>query len=81
MVIKCKSKRHYICQNCLVCKNEFACTVTGKHIKWEVSYIVLLLMWFTWSVASYVRQYVGSAFKDNFKPRLGVRKSDVITGK
>ena len=26
-------------------------------------------------------QYVGSAFKDNFKPRFRVHKSDVITGK
>ena len=26
-------------------------------------------------------QYVGSAFKDNFKPRFRVHRSDVITGK
>ena len=26
-------------------------------------------------------QYVGSTFKDNFKPRFRVHKSDVITGK
>ena len=28
-VSKCKSKRCDICQNYLVCKNEFTCTVTG----------------------------------------------------
>ena len=27
----------------------------AKPIKWEVSYILLVLMWFTWSAASYVR--------------------------
>ena len=27
----------------------------AKHIKWEVSYVVLVLMWFTWSAARYVK--------------------------
>ena len=44
IVSKCKSKRCDICQNSLVCKNEFTCTVTGKHIKGEVSYVVEVLM-------------------------------------
>ena len=30
IVSKCKSKRCDICQNYLVCKNEFTCTITGK---------------------------------------------------
>ena len=33
MVSKCKSKRCDICQNYLVYKNEFTCTVTGKIYK------------------------------------------------
>ena len=33
MLSKCKSKKCDICQNCLVCKNEFMCKVTGKTYK------------------------------------------------
>ena len=33
MVSECKSKRCDICQNYLVCKNEFTCRVTGKTYK------------------------------------------------
>ena len=29
----------------------------------------------------YNEQYIGSPFKDNFKPRFSLHKSDVITGK
>ena len=43
------------------------------NIKWDVSYVALVLMWIIWSAASYVR--------NNFKPRFRVHKSDVITGK
>ena len=47
MVSKCKSKRCDICQNYLVCKNKFACTVSGKLYKVRGKYIVLVLMGFT----------------------------------
>ena len=45
---QCKSRRCDIGQNYLVCKNEFTCT--------EVSYVVLVLIWFTWSAANYVKK-------------------------
>ena len=82
MVSKCKSKRCDICQNYLVCKNEFTCTVTGKTYKVRgklccTSSNVIYLI----SCKLCKEQYVGSAFKDNFKPRFRVHKSDVITGK
>ena len=82
VVCKCKSKRCDICQNYLVCKNEFTRTVTGKAYKARGK------LCFTSSNVIYViscklctEQYVGSAFKNNFKPRFRVHKSDVITGK
>ena len=82
MVSKRKSKRCDICQNYLVCKNEFTCTVT------DTTYKVRGKLCCTSSNVVYLissklckEQYVGSAFKDNFKPRFKVHKSDVITGK
>ena len=82
MVIKSKSKRYDICQNYLVCKNEFTCTVTGK------TYKVRGKLCCTSSNLIYVisckqckKQYVGSTFKDNFKPRFREHKSNIITGK
>ena len=82
VIIKCKSKRCDICQNYLVCKTEFTCRVTGK------TYRVRGKLCCTSSDVTYLiccklckEQYVGSAFKDNFKPRCRVHKSDVITGK
>ena len=82
IVSKCKSKRCDICQNYLVCKNEFTCTVTGKTYKVRgklccTSSNVIYLI----SCKLCKKQYLGSAFKDNFKLRLRVHKSDVITGK
>ena len=82
VVSKCKSKRCDICQNYLVCKNEFTCTVTGKTCKvggklcCTSSNVIYLI-----SCKLCKEQYVGSTFKDNFKPRFRVHKSDVITGK
>ena len=64
------------------CKNEFTCTVTGKTYKvggklcCTSSNVIYLI-----SCKLCKEKYVGSAFKDNFKPRFRVHKSDVITGK
>ena len=64
------------------CKNEFMCTVTGKTYKvggklcCTSSNVIYLI-----SCKLCKEKYVGSAFKDNFKPRFRVHKSDVITGK
>ena len=53
-----------------------------KHVKWEVSYVVLVLMWITWSSNCKLckEQCVSSAFKINFKTWFRVQKIDVITG-
>ena len=82
MVSKRKSKRCDICQDYLVCRNEFACTVTGKTCKGRgksccTSSNVIYLI----SCKLCKEQYVGSVFEDNFKSRFRVHKSDVITGK
>ena len=82
MVSKCKSKRYDICQNYLVCKNEFTCTVTGKIYKARDKFCctssnVIYLI----SRKLYKEQYAGSAFKDNFKLRFSVHKNDTITCK
>ena len=59
------------------------CIVTGKTYKMRgTSYVVLALIWFTWSSDQLCKgQYVGSTFKENFKPRFRLHKRDVITGK
>ena len=59
------------------------CIVTGKTYKMRgTSYVVLALIWFTWSSDQLCKgQYVGSTFKDNFKPRFRLHNRDVITGK
>ena len=82
MVSKCKSKRCDTCQNYLVRKNEFTCTVTGKTYKVRsksrcTSSNVIYLI----SCKLYKEQYVCSAFKNNFKSRFRVHKSDIITRK
>ena len=82
MVSKCKFKRCDICQNYLVSKNEFTCTVTGKTYKVRgklccTSSNVIHLI----SCKLCKERYLGFAFRDNFKPRFRVHKSDVITGK
>ena len=82
IVSKCNSKRCDICQNYLVCNNEFTCIVTGKIYKVRgklcctISNVIYLI-----SCKLCKEQYVGSGFKDNFKPRFRVHKNDVITGK
>ena len=82
IVSKCKPKRCDICQNHLVCKNEFTCTATGKTYKVRgklccTSSNVIYLI----SCKLCKEQYVGTAFKDNFKPRFRVHRSDILTGK
>ena len=82
IVSKCKPKRCDICQNHLVCKNEFTCAATGKTYKvrgklcYTSSNVIYLIRWKLCK-----EQYIGSGFKDNFKPRFRVHKSDVITDK
>ena len=82
MVSKCNYRRCDICQNYLVCQNEFTCRVTGKTYKVRgklccTSSNVIYLI----SCKLCKEQYLGSAFNDKFKLRFGVHKSDVITGK
>ena len=81
MVSKCGQKCD-ICDNYLVTKNFFSCKVTGKTYKVRGNLtccsknVVYILSCKICEV-----QYVGSAFKDNFKKRFRVHKSDVNTGK
>ena len=82
MVSKCKFKRCNICQNYWVSKSKFTYTGTGK------TYNVRSKLCCTDSNFIYLihcklsrEKYVGSAFKNNFKPRSRIRKIDVITGK
>ena len=81
IVIKCRQKCD-ICDNYLVTKNFFSCKVTGKTYKVRGNLtccsknVVYILSCKICEV-----QYVGSAFKDNFKKRFRVHKSDVNTGK
>ena len=65
----------------MVCKSEFAFTVTGKTYKETHKFCC------TSSYAIYLingkpckERYEGSAFEDNFMPRLRVHKIDVING-
>ena len=81
MVSKC-GKKCDICDNFLVCRNEFTCKVTGKTYKVRgnlscTSANVVYLI----SCKLCKDQYVGSAYKNNFKPRFRVHKSDINTGK
>ena len=81
MVSKCNS-RCDICQKFLACKNEFKCKVTGKTYKVRGNLdcnslnVVYLI-----NCKLCGDQYVGSALKNNFKPRFRVHKSDIVTGK
>ena len=79
MISKCKFKRYDICQNYLVCSNEFTCTVTGKTYKVRgklccISSNVIYLV----SCKLCKKQQVSSSFKNN---QDRVHRSDVITGK
>ena len=80
-VSKC-GKKCDICDNLLVCRNEFTCKVTGKTYKIRGNLLcnsanVVYLI----SCKLCKDQYVGSAYKNNFKPRFRVHKSDINTGK
>ena len=82
MASKCKSRRCAICENYLVCTNEFNSAVSGKTYKVRgklccASSNVIYLI----SCRLCKEQYLGFAFTDNFKPRFRVHKSDVVTGK
>ena len=75
MVSKCKFKRCNICQNYWVSKSKFTYTGTGK------TYNVRSKLCCTDSNFIYLihcklsrEKYVGSAFKNNFKPRSRIRK-------
>ena len=82
VVSKCKSKDVISALNYLICKNEFTCTVTSKTYKVRgklcctSSNLIYLI-----SCKLCNEQYVGSPFKDNFKPRFRVHKSNIITSK
>ena len=70
MVSKCGS-RCDICNNFLVCSNEFRCKVTGKTYKVRGklncnSHNVIYLV----NCKLCGEQYIGSAYGDNFKPRF-----------
>ena len=82
IISKCKSKRCAIYQNYLVCKNPFATAATGKTCK------VRRKLFCTSSNVTYLisckfckEQYVGSAFKDNFKSRFWLSTRDNTTDK
>ena len=81
MVSKC-GKKCDICDNFLVSRNEFTSNVTGKtykvrgNLSCSSANVVYLI-----SCKLCKDQYVGSAYKNNFKPRFRVHKSDINTGK
>ena len=81
MLSKC-GKKCDICDNFLVCRNEFTCKVTGKtykvrgNLSCNSANVVYLI-----SCKLCKDRYVGSAYKNNFKPRFRVHKSDINTGK
>ena len=66
----------------LVCRAEFSCKVTGKtykardNLSCNSTNVVCLI-----SCKLCKDQYVGSAYKNNFKPRFRVHKSDINTSK
>ena len=80
-VSKC-GKKCDIYDNFLVCRNEFTCKVTGKaykvrgNLSCNSANVVYLI-----SCKLCKDQYLGSAYKNNFKPRFRVHKSDINTGK
>ena len=81
LVSKCGEKCD-ICNNFLVCRNEFSCKVTGTtykvkgNLSCNSANVVYLI-----SCKLCKDQYVGSTYKNNFKPRFRVHKSDINTGK
>ena len=81
MVSKC-GKECDFWDNFLVCRNKFTCKFTGKtykvrgNLSCNSANLVYLL-----SCKLCKDQYVGSAYKNNFKPGFRVHKSDINTGK
>ena len=79
---KSNESRCDIRKNCMVFKNEFTCTATGKTYKvrddltCKSDNVIYLI-----SCKKCKQQYVGSAYEGNFKLRFRVRKSDINTGK
>ena len=80
MVRKCVKKCD-ISDNALLCRNKFTCKVTSKTCKvrgnfscnnGNVIYII--------SYTLFKGQYVRFGYKNNFKPRFRVYKSDINTG-
>ena len=73
-VSKC-GKKCDICDNFLVCRNKFTCKDTGKtykvrgNLSCNSANVVYLI-----SCKLCKNQYVGCAYKNNFKPRFRVRK-------
>ena len=70
MVSKC-GKKCDICENFLICRNEFTCKVTGKRYKVKGNL----------SCNSPNEVYLISSKLRNFKPRFRVNKSYINTGK
>ena len=81
-VSKCNGSRCEICKNYIVFKDEFTCTATGKtykargHLTCKSDSVVYLI-----SCKKCKQQYAAYAFKNNFKPRFSVHKSDINTNK
>ena len=71
----------WLCQNYLICKNVFTCTVTGKTYKVRGKLCCASSVIYLISCKLCKEQYVGYAFNNNFKPRFRVHRNDVITGK
>ena len=71
-----------MCDNFLVCRNEFTCKVTVKtykergNLSCNSANVVYLI-----SCKLCKDRYVGCPYKNNFKPRFRVHKSDINTGK
>ena len=81
MVSKCGQKCD-IRDNFLGCRNKFNCKVTGKtcNVRGNLSCNSVNVVYLI-SCKMCKDQYVGCAYKNNFKPRFGVYKSDINTGK
>ena len=81
MVSKCRKKCD-ICNNFLVCRNEFTCKVTGKtyktrgNLSCNSANVVYLI-----SFKLCKDQCVGSAYKNNFKGRFRIHIRHINTGK
>ena len=81
-VVSTRGKKCDICDNSLVCRNEFTCKVTGNTYKVRGNLLRNSAnVVYSISCKMCNDQYVGSAYKNNFKPRFRVNKSDINTGK